>query len=406
MSHIVRDSGPAPGPGRPVATRSAPGWRARPYRVLFPLGLVLAWAGTLHWVLHAAGLFPDYRPVFHAIAQVQGFLTAFMLGFLLTAIPRRTGTPPPSAFVMAAAVAMPVATTVAAWAGALALSQVFWLVAIAALLAFTVRRFRSKEAARRPPNSFVWIPVALLLGVAGSLMTGAAALDEDTWLGVHDLGRLFLLQGMFLAMIAGVGGMILPRITRLASSADATSARRDRLARAGHLSAAVLLVASFLVEALVSLVWGYALRAALLFVLLIAVPRLWRPPSAPGWHRVLVWLSAWMIPAGYALAAAFPFHKKAGLHVTFIGGFALMAFAVAAHVTLAHGGYKRLVSGRPWPVPLIGASFLAAVALRALVDADPARFFAWLGAAAVAFLAGTVLWAVLVIPRLSRDAES
>jgi uncharacterized protein involved in response to NO len=39
----------------------------QPYRLFFPLGLLLAWAGVLHWLLHGLGVLPDYRPVFHAI---------------------------------------------------------------------------------------------------------------------------------------------------------------------------------------------------------------------------------------------------------------------------------------------------------------------------------------------------
>ena len=51
----------------------------------------------------------------------------------------------------------------------------------------------------------------------------------------------------------------------------------------------------------------------------------------------MVWLSAWAIPAGYLGAAAEPWAAQAGLHVVFIGGFALMALSVGIHVSLAHG---------------------------------------------------------------------
>ena len=45
-----------------------------PYKLFFPLGVLLAWAGILHWLLHALGVLASYEPVFHSIAQVQGFL--------------------------------------------------------------------------------------------------------------------------------------------------------------------------------------------------------------------------------------------------------------------------------------------------------------------------------------------
>ena len=76
--------------------QAAPLWRREPYRIFFPLGCLLAWAGVLHWFLHSIGWLADYAPVFHAIAQIQGFMMCFAVGFLFTAIPRRTGTAPPA----------------------------------------------------------------------------------------------------------------------------------------------------------------------------------------------------------------------------------------------------------------------------------------------------------------------
>ena len=161
-------------------------------------------------------------------------------------------------------------------------------------------------------------------------------------------------------------------------------------------------VASFWVEVYQSLRGGLALRALLVLVLLLASAGLWRLPRVPGWHRWLVWLAAWMIPVGYLLAALFPEAKKAGLHVVFIGGFALMALSVGLHVTLAHGGHKRLLGGRPWQVPVYGGLLLLAVVFRALVDFDGRRFFPWLAASSGVFLLASACWALLVIPRLWR----
>ena len=96
-----------------------PGWLdelcRNPYRLLFPLGVALSWAGISHWALHAAGLFLDYRPRFHAMAQTQGFMTCMALGFLFTMIPRRTRTAPPQPWQLLLAAVGPVAVVLAAW---------------------------------------------------------------------------------------------------------------------------------------------------------------------------------------------------------------------------------------------------------------------------------------------------
>lgn len=111
-----------------------------------------------------------------------------------------------------------------------------------------------------------------------------------------------------------------------------------------------------------------------------------------------MWLAGWMIPLGYLLAAAFPLQKKAGLHVVFIGGFALLTLSVGLHVLLAHGGQARLVGGRPWQVPAFATLLALAVVGRAMVDVHPAYFRHWLTLSASAFLLATIFWATLAIP--------
>jgi uncharacterized protein involved in response to NO len=394
---------PVPEPSHALAT--APAWRREPYRVLFPLGMFLAWVGVLHWFLHGLGVLRDYRPVFHSITQIQGFMMCFAVGFLFTAIPRRTGTWPPAAWQMVVALAAPVGSTVAAWFEAWALSQAFWGALVLMLIGFAVRRFRSAAASRRPPNSFLWVPLSFSMGIVGAALIAAhGALGAD-YFALHDLGRLLLLQGMFVGLVVGVGGLVFPLVTRGQGPPDGTAAGEDRRARAGHVAAAVILAGSFWVEVYHSLRGGLALRALLVLIVLVVSARVWRLPTVRGWHRWLVWLSAWMIPIGYLLAALFPEQKKAGLHVVFIGGFALMAFSVGLHVTLAHGGYKKMVSGRPWQVPFFGGLFLLAMVFRALVDFDAMRFFPWIAVSSGVFLLASLFWAGLVFPRLGGKEE-
>ena len=94
-------------PLRP-ASADVPVWRREPYRLLFPLGVVLAWTGVLHWLLLATGVIAEYRSIFHAFAQIEGFMTCFAVGFLFTLIPRRTSTAEPAAWQMAVAMVAPV----------------------------------------------------------------------------------------------------------------------------------------------------------------------------------------------------------------------------------------------------------------------------------------------------------
>ncbi|MFQ5702105.1 MAG: NnrS family protein [Acidobacteriota bacterium] len=400
---IARVSSDSTSPAHLAAT---PLWRREPYRLLFPFGALLAWAGVLHWALYALGLIAQYHPIVHAIVQIEGFMMCFAVGFLFTAIPRRTGTAAPAAWQMGVSLAAPAGATIAAWFERWAISQLFWMLLVATLVVFVIARFRARDVARRPPHSFVWIPLSLGIGIIGSLLIAVYAVEGNSYFWLHDLGRLLVLQGMFLGLIVGVGGLAIPLITRGESPPDATDTRKDRALRWGHVTAAILLTATFWVENRISQAQGLLFRSVLVLVLLLASARIWRRPTLPGGHRWLVWLAAWMIPAGYLLAAVFPLRAKAGLHMVFIGGFALMAFSIGAHVALAHTGHKRLLSGRPWQVPVYGGLFLAATVLRGLVDFDPQRFFLWLGSSACVFLLATIAWASLVLPCLWRKPRS
>lgn len=373
----------------------------QPYRLFFPLGIALAWAGIFHWVAFGLGWSAHYRSVFHSIAQVQGFLTCFAVGFLFTMIPRRTQTDPPAKWQLTLGAAAPVLTTALAWPEEFAWSQIPWIAMCIMLIAFAVRRFRSANAGRRPPVSFVWIPVGLVFGLIGVVLIalyGALKLDFS----YHQLGRLFLLQGVFLALIVGVGGMILPLITRGESSTD--SGPGDGGKRLAHVAVALALAGTFAVEVFGSVVLAYAARAILVLGLLLLQARIHLAPTKPGWHRWLVWGSAWALPIGYALGAILAPNIQPGLHTVFIAGFALMALTVGSHVSLAHGGQQELVHRTPWQVPLLAVLLFSACILRALVNLDPQSTLTWIAASAACFLLATLVWISLVFRALASPA--
>jgi len=223
----------------------------------------LAWAGVSHWFVLAVFGVGQYQAVFHSIAQIQGFMMCFAVGFLFTAIPRRTGTPPATAWEMAVGLAAPAGTTITAWFSAFAASQVFWLVLVLTLAQFAIRRFLAAEAKRRPPNSFVWVPLSLGVGVAGAGFIAAFGILGQEYFGLHEFGKGLLLQGMFLGLVIGVGGMVLPLITCGDAPPDGAATARDHAARGLHGLGALTLAGSFWVETQVAQQPGLALRAAL-----------------------------------------------------------------------------------------------------------------------------------------------
>ncbi len=388
-----------------------PWWRREPYRLFFPLGVLLLWAALLPWLSFALGLSPQFRPVYHSIAQIEGFLSAFAAGFLFTALPRRTDSPPPGAGTILVALLAPPLTLVPAWGAHFGASQGPWACFALVLFGFTWRRLRPGLARRRAPAAFVWIPIGLLFGLGGVACMAYYGLTTGGRLVVgrsypwHEFGRNLLLQGMFLAWILGLGALVFPLLTRGESAPDDDPKRPGP--RRLHLAAALLLFATFVVETPI-LPWpaalsgrrpAYVLRALLLLAELILGAGLHRPPAKPGLHRRFLWLAAWCLPAGYLFGALLPAaNHQAGLHVVFVGGFAWLALSVGLHVTLAHGARPDLVAGRSLSVPAFGLLLLGALAARVLYSLDPSHPLLWLGLASGLLLLATIPWAL----RLAR----
>jgi uncharacterized protein involved in response to NO len=91
---------------------------------------------------------------------------------------------------------------------------------------------------------------------------------------------------------------------------------------------------------------------------------------------------------------------RAGLHVSFIAGFALLTLTVGAQVILGHGGRDDLKRGSPWPLVLFGALMFLTLLPGALVDFDPRHLLLWLTGSSALFLAATVVWIVFLAPYL------
>jgi uncharacterized protein involved in response to NO len=383
---------------------TVPTWRREPYLLFFPLGALLAWAGVLPWLFFSVGATGLYRPMFdaigyraafHPIAQVEGFLTCFAVGFLFTFLPRRTGTAPPTWWEMALALAAPVVSVVFAWFERWLLAQISWIALLGVLIGFVVRR--AGRVWRRTPPSFVWVAAGLAMGAAGAVLAGIGATLDNPSFWLHLVGRGLLLQGLFTGLVLGIGGLLLPAITRGVDKA-ATLAPRGG-AYALHALLAAAFAATFFLEYLVSVQAAYALRAAISLAVVIGSLEALQPPTLPGFHRRVARWSVWMLPAGYLWVAVAPEYRRAGLHLVFLGCFTALVLAVSTRVGLSHGARPEPLRGRPWQLVASCALLVAALVARILLEVDPPHFHLWLGASAAAFLTATVPWAALALRR-------
>ena len=145
-------------------------WRlvdsGEPFRLLFPLGALLGVAGVSIWPLHVWGFVPLYPGQIHARIMIEGFFTAFAMGFLGTAFPRvldvrRLG--------MAASIPLAVALLVCAslhLTGRILGGDVVFFATLATFVAILLSRARERKDF--PPPSFVLVAMGVLSGLTGA----------------------------------------------------------------------------------------------------------------------------------------------------------------------------------------------------------------------------------------------
>ncbi len=375
-------------------------WRAEPFRIFFPLGVLLGWLGIGHWLLYTAGVTTTYSCVLHGSIQTQAFLMAFAVGFLMTAIPRRTQGAHPSMAEVVGAASLLAITTGGAITQHRVLAQLAYGGLFLLLLGFAVRRFRGRAGGRRPPAAFVLIPIAAIHGIAGAAQNiAAAAFGTPDW--TAGLGRLLVEQGVFLCLAVGIGSLVLPLIGGATPPADLGSSPRESWRAAAYGVAGLSVFASLLGEQLGWHRGGPLLRAVIVATSLGLGARAWRPPGKPGLHRRLVWIAAWLVPLGLAAAGILPEYRVPALHITFIGGFSLLAFGVATHVTLAHLDLEHIARGRPPAVAVLGVTLLVAMLARVSADWSD-TYFVHIGWASALWLVGSAVWLLFVGPKLLR----
>jgi len=373
--------------------------RNEPFRFFFFLGVLLSWVGVGHWLLYGLGVTATYSCELHGLIQTQGFLMAFAVGFLLTALPRRTRSEPPSYAEMAIITAGLVVTTAGSTLESWRVAQLGYAAIFLVLVQFAVRRFLGAAAGRKPPAAFVLIPIAVAHGLAGAALI-AAGQAQGFW--SMSLGKLLVEQGVFLCLVVGVGSLILPLMSGYPPPPDLGSSPRETAKAGLYAAAGIGIFLSLALEQSGLHTLAPVLRAVVVTLGLAVGGHSLRLPAKPGLHRRLVWLSTWMIPLGLLASALAPDLRVAALHITFIGGFGLMAFGVASHVSLSHLGMDALALGRPWPIVAIAVTLALALAGRLAADVSDAYFehLAW---AAAFWLVGSAAWLAFFAPAFLRQ---
>jgi uncharacterized protein involved in response to NO len=296
-----------------------------PYQIFFPFGIFNAILAVGVWFVFNLGWFNTPAIFIHSRLIVGGFLWSFITGFLMTAIPRMTGTAGANKWEYLAASLLLVAQIPFSFLLGAAYFYENQMALIAFLILYGGRRIL--KSTKPVPVFFSHVGVALVLALSGAKFH----LDGNAFMGIH----LYHL-GAILLLILGIGTRFFSFLSGLPSEFEGFTSKGLRLSF--HLSGVCMGVLLFAAGKGFPL--AYLGLAALSLNYLFMFWRVQRPSNRPSALKYGVRLSAAMIPTAFFLSWLWPLTYVTWFHLIFIGCFGLMTFAVATRVTLAHGSYS------------------------------------------------------------------
>lgn len=372
-----------------------------PFRLFFPLAVAVGMAGVALWPLYFSGLISFYPGLSHARLMAYGFFGGFILGFLGTALPKIMGVSPfrpwEAVFLLTVYAAMIIELLAARTALGDGLFVVLLLV-FAVLLSIRIR-----QRSDIPPPGFVLVVLALLCGGAGAVLSILQNYSETAFFW-GTLQHLLVYQGFMLLPILGVGAFLFPRFFGTPSAQafeESVNPPPGWTAKAWvALLTGACIVGSFWIEAAGWVRIGPAVRLlAALAYLGGAVPfyRAGTNRSAPA---VILKLAIGLLFGGFLAILLLPAYRVSLLHLTLIGGFAMITFTVATRVIFGHSGNLGLLE-RPnrWLWVSIGLMLLAMIT-RISGDFWPKVLASHYSYGALVWIGAALVWSAYVLPKV------
>jgi uncharacterized protein involved in response to NO len=294
-----------------------------PYQIFFPLGVLCALFGAGVWLFQDI-LFSAPIVLIHSRTLAGGFLWSFIVGFLMTAVPRMSGTESASRWEILLSLGLILIQIFQAW-----FVDPKWFFMTGALLVLFLAFYggrRLYKSRMKPPIFFSHIGLAFLVALVGCY---------SYVFGDSSLGMLFYYVGPILLLILGIGTRFFSFLSGLPSEFENSKNRFKT--PLFHLSG--ILMVLFLFLAGLRFDWAYLGLFVLSLSYLTFIWRIYRRSERPSPLKYGVRIVATSIPLSFFLCWLRPDLQITWLHFLFIGCFSLLTFSVATRVTLAHGAY-------------------------------------------------------------------
>lgn len=367
---------------------AGPLWAAEPFRIFFPLGLLVAVFGLVLWPMHYFGWWPVYPAIQHPRLLIFGFGAAFVFGFLGTAWPRFLESEALRVWEVVVLSVLWLVGQVSYARAAITEGDLIACGSFVVLLVILGRRLFSAER-EFPPPGFAVAFLSVFLASLTLLGWGLGwAQKSPEWFNLH---RLLGYQGFLLFPLLGVGSYLFPRFLASGEGTKPEPTRHSRRAHWVWISSGIILV-SFFVEAFVSTRFGNFIRiAGIVSWMAGAVPMLFvrRGGTTRAWS---LRFGIGLILLALVCRILWPREEFAFEHLLFLSGFTQLILLVADRVAHGHGGDLKNQPPRSLRWRWIVWLMLLTAATRATADLVPTTRVSHHIYAAVMLIGIFVIW--------------
>jgi uncharacterized protein involved in response to NO len=352
----------------------------------FPFGWLMGLTFLAVWPAFFFLKLSHYPGLFHALGMVSLFIGSFAIGFLLTALPRFTGTYPAKNIEIIFLLLLSIFELLS-----LLLFKAEWATFFAAskfLYIFFFAFSRARHASLQPPPSFIWLLFGFFSIIVGGFGYSIASLGYFPS-EFFTLFKSLIYRGFLISLFMGVGGRLIPFLTSMPSLNA-----RNHIPKF-HIFAAFLFFGGLLTEPFVSQN-AIILRVSLFcqfFSIFLSVGFLWALYQKPGseFRSIALWISSWLLVLGQGVCMFWPQYSIHLFHISFIGGFAAGTMMIASHVVVSHKNLNKKFLSRFFPLGLIWGFLILASITRA--SAHLTHYTSHLIYAAVTAIIALLIWA-------------
>lgn len=369
-----------------------------PYQLFFPFAILCFLYGCLLWIAHGLFEFGEFPLHEHANIFLGGFLSFSIIGFLLTAIPRFTGSEFLSKVELIFAALIIIFVLMFYFLDS---NAQFWLTLFLSwifVLIFALKRFLKRV--QNPPATFLFVGIGVLFGVFGCLFQFLSSTNffHNDFFNFESWGEILFYDSMVTSFILGVGSRLIPGILGFE---DIVKKQRELyekplpflsvISKDIYICATVY-VSAIVLEMLGLETFGLILKATVITYFTLFYWRLQEKVKTGKWHGKMLKASGLFMLVPCWLIIFFPENAIHLKHLIYIGSYCLMTLLVASRVVVAHSGESLDIEYRKFPFLLIGVLILFGALTRATAFLLPNSYMRHLGYAAILLLFAAFTW--------------